>query len=112
MRRFATTYFMFVVYGAVVWGTEDQIRPRPGWAQWGMLLLWGLSRGRSQMACSAAAETTSSKASWRSLSCTGSIRAGTGADGGVKHPTARRKFGTRRPGSADRIASGREATVK
>jgi hypothetical protein len=42
MRRFATTYFMLVVYGAVVWGTEDQIRHRPGWAQWGMLLLWGV----------------------------------------------------------------------
>jgi hypothetical protein len=42
MKRFASTYFLLVVYGGVVWAAEDQIRHRPGWAQWGMLLFWAV----------------------------------------------------------------------
>ena len=33
-------YLLLVLYGAIMWGAQDQIRHRPGWAQWGMLLLW------------------------------------------------------------------------
>ena len=40
MERSVILYLLLVVYGVVVVGAEDQVRHRPGWAQWGMLLLW------------------------------------------------------------------------
>jgi hypothetical protein len=40
MKRSASLYLLLVLYGAVVVGAEDQVRHRPEWAQWGMLLLW------------------------------------------------------------------------
>jgi hypothetical protein len=42
MKRLLSSYLMLLVYGGVVWAVADEMRDRPGWAQWGSLFLWAL----------------------------------------------------------------------
>jgi hypothetical protein len=40
VKRGLIVYIALVVYGAVVWGVQDELRGRPVWAQYGSIALW------------------------------------------------------------------------